>query len=500
MINQLNNFNELKGITNRLIHLGRLAAIFGFVFFTIREKAYSQTEFQAWGNITGIRVQGELMKFETSLRIVGNHWTSVTSTGKEQQSPMFSRDSGRQVVTTRLGGIGFTETISELGTGMTEVGIRYTAASDTTVTGAFFCLVLPLKDFSYGHLSFDQGKPIAVAALKQDSLGEMIVTSARIFRINTLKQQISIQCQEPGTLFIRRGSKNNEDALEIYFPLHLGRIVSGQTGEKTFILQATGTIDKNDIHLTLDIKHPGSEFAGLGGNFRIQNLKTDPQVIDYCLNNLRVAWGRVEMPWRYWQPEKNSDPVSLARDGHLDPHVQRAMEMAQKLQQRGIPIILTDWSAPDWAIIGKPVFSHRNGEPWGNPLNPDSLMAIYQSIADYIQYLQDQYGVYVRFFSFNESDLGIYIRQTGDQHAELIKGLGKYFLSRGLKTKILLGDNSDATTYTFIDPALHDVSTHPYIGAVSFHSWRGWETEVLSHWAADAKLIKSSVDCRRRQY
>jgi hypothetical protein len=102
--------------------------------------------------------------------------------------------------------------------------------------------------------------------------------------------------------------------------------------------------------------------------------------------------------------------VAIAKSGHPDPHVQRAMEMAAKLQQLHIPIILTDWSAPDWAIIGKPVFQHRNGQPWGNPLNPDSLPEIYKSIADYIQYLQDQYGVAVRFFSFNESDLGIYIR------------------------------------------------------------------------------------------
>jgi O-glycosyl hydrolase len=199
------------------------------------------------------------------------------------------------------------------------------------------------------------------------------------------------------------------------------------------------------------------------------------------------------MPWRYWQPEKNKDPLAAARSGRLDPHVQQAMEMAKKLQQKGIPIILTAWSAPDWAVIGKPKFSHQKNEPWGNPLNPDSLQYTYKSITAYIQYLQEHYGAQIRFFSFNESDLGIYIRQTGIQHDELIKGLGKYFLQHGLKTKILLGDNSDATTYSFIDPALHDTAAYPYIGAVSFHSWRGWETETLSRWAAAARKINLSL-------
>jgi hypothetical protein len=489
MIKHFNSLIDLRGITNKLIQQGRIAVISGFILFSIIAKAFSQTELQAWGNITGIRVEGQLMEFETSLRIVGDQWSWIHSTGKELQSPVFSRDGDRQVVITTLDGIKLNEAITDIGYGRSKVTIQFTASADTSVAGAFFCLSFPQKDFSHGHIIIDKEKPLDIVSLNQDNMAKRVGTSVREFSINAAKRKINIQCGEPEELFIRQKAKTSEEFLEVYFPLHLGKLMAGQTGEKTFTLQTTGLIDKNPVRITLDTRHPGRAFAGLGGNFRIQNLKTDPQVIDYCLNNLRVAWGRVEMPWRYWQPEKESNPISLARDGHLDPHVQRAMEMAQKLQERGIPVILTDWSAPNWAIIGKPVFSHRNSEPWGNPLNPDSLTAIYQSIADYIQFLQEQYGVRIRFFSFNESDLGIYIRQTGEEHAELIKGLGKYFLARGLKTKILLGDNSDATTYAFIDPALKDTSTHPYIGAVSFHSWRGWETEILSRWAADATQL-----------
>ncbi|RYE53741.1 MAG: hypothetical protein EOP48_13750, partial [Sphingobacteriales bacterium] len=74
--------------------------------------------------------------------------------------------------------------------------------------------------------------------------------------------------------------------------------------------------------------------------------------------------------------------------------------------------------------------------------NPTALLEIYKSITDYILYLKAHYGVEVSMFSFNESDLGINIRQTGEEHAQLIKGLGAYFASKGLKTKLLLGDNS----------------------------------------------------------
>ncbi len=466
------------------------AIIFLLIFSLFIQDSYGQTELQAWGNITGIRVQGELMSFESSLRVVGNQWSSVTATGKEQQSPKFSRDSiGWQVVSTKLGGISFTERVIDISKNEAAVAIKFSSARDTSVLGLFFCISLPLDDYGQGTISFGTEKPLPVSALKKGASGEWTKASATKLSVSSTERQIEIQWVKPAQVIIQKGPGEKNQMIEIYLPLQTGKLRAGLSDERDFTIRTTGHIDKKDIHLVLDASKSGSEFAGFGGNFRIQNLKTDPEVIDYCLNNMRVAWGRVEMPWRFWQPEKNMDPVSIAKEGKLDSRVQRAMLMAQKLQQRGIPIILTAWSAPDWAIIGKAHFFHQSGEPWGNPLNPDSLSFIYQSIADYIQYLQDQYSVQVSFFSFNESDLGIYVRQTGEQHANLIQELGKYFLTRGLKTKILLGDNSDATTYAFIDPALKDVSTHPYIGAVSFHSWRGWETELLSKWAAASREI-----------
>jgi hypothetical protein len=489
MKRRLNDTNLKYGVIWQK-YFALLPFLFCFVFSAGIENSYGQTELQAWGNITGIRVQGELMGFETSLRAVGNKWSSITATGKEAQSPKFNRDIlGRQVVNTRLGGISFTEMVTDLLEGEASIVIQFTSARDTTGTSLFFCISLPLSDYGQGTISLDKMKPFLISGIKTDSSGEWMKTTSAKIRISSVLRQMDIRLQEADEVIIHQVSERNDQKLEIYLPIQSGNLSAGQSGQKTYIIKTTGHIDKRDIHMVMDTSRPGREFAGLGGNFRIQNLKTDPEVIEYCLNNMRVAWGRVEMPWRFWQPEKNVDPVTAAKSGKLDVHVQRAMDMAQKLQQRGIPIILTAWSAPDWAIIGKARFIHQPGEPWGNPLNPDSLMFIYQSIADYIQYLQDQFDVQISFFSFNESDLGIYVRQTGEQHDDLIKGLGKYFLSRGLKTKILLGDNSDATTYTFIEPALHDISAHPYIGAVSFHSWRGWETGLLSQWATASREI-----------
>ena len=112
----------------------------------------------------------------------------------------------------------------------------------------------------------------------------------------------------------------------------------------------------------------GRPFAGLGGNFRIQNPKVDPEVIDYCLKNLRVAWGRVEMPWSSWQPDLSVDPSALDTS-KLNIRVRRAMEMAQKLNRMNIPVILTAWFPPAWAAEGQLQFRPTPEGIWGNPLN-----------------------------------------------------------------------------------------------------------------------------------
>ena len=106
-----------------------------------------------------------------------------------------------------------------------------------------------------------------------------------------------------------------------------------------------------------------------------------------------------------------------------------------------------------------------------------------KSIGSYLIFLRDHYGAEPELFSFNESNLGIDVRQTPQDHAEAIKILGTYFQSLGLKTKMLLGDTSDALALNFIKPALNDPQAIPFIGAVSFHSWRGATNPQYQRWA-----------------
>jgi hypothetical protein len=452
-------------------------------------EAFAQTEVEPWGNITGIRVQGQLFEFETSLRVVGKDWTKLHATAKEEQNPKYHREGKTQLVSTRIDSLYFNERVADGEPGNAVVTIDFMPRADTTLAGVYFVIRIPKNDYAGASVKLN-AKWVGLNTLKANTENEYLNDNTQTIEIKSLNHFFKLTLDEATTVSLRGDtSKLHHGDYLLYLPIVQGDIKQGQGIVKTYNLQASGKIDNAPVTLKINTLQSGRLFAGFGGNFRIQNPKTDPQVIDYSLNNLRVAWGRVEMPWRFWQPVKDSDPTENAKDNKLHPAVQKAMEMAQRLSKMKIPVILTAWSAPDWAIEGTPRFRHKPGEPWGNPLNYNNINAAYKSIADYIVYLHNAYGVDVKLFSFNESDLGINIRQTGLQHADLIKGLGAYFVSRGLKTKLLLGDNSDATTYEFIYPAMADPAARQFIGAISFHSWRGWETSTLQKWADAAKKM-----------
>jgi len=454
------------------------------VFFV--QPVFGQTEAEPWGNITGIRIDGQLMAFESNISVVQKDWAQVTATAKEKQRPKYSRKGDAQIISSNIDSLYFTETVTDSGKGAANVLINLKSRADMPLEGVYYSFLLPENVYGNGNIQLDNLKPVAFTSA---SLHTYLQTPAMSIQFITKNQQLKIYFETPVTIIVKNNQDKDKKIIQIFIPLQAGTLANGQTVSKAFSIQASGLTDKKPVQLTLNTKITGRTFEGLGGNFRLQNPAVDPQVINYCLENLRVAWGRVEMPWRFWQPSIDTSGTDAAKAGRLNPRVQKAMEMAQRLYKMGMPVILTAWFPPAWAIVGSPKFRPGPDNVWGNPLDHAKTDQIYKSIADYIQYLKDQYGVEITDFSFNESDLGINIRQTGQEHAELIKGLGAYFVTRGLKTKLLLGDNSDANTYTFIDPAINDPATHPYIGAVSFHSWRGWDSTTLQIWADAATKL-----------
>ena len=449
------------------------AALCALVFAASVQPVHAQAEVMAWGNLEGMRLEGQLIPFETSLCALAPDGGEVARTAKERQRPRFSRAGNRRTVTTSLRSFSITKVTEDTGPGTATVAVTVSADSAASAGGSF-CVDLP--------------RPASRAA-EVELIGRTRtagVTQARGFRV-TRPHRLEVRFAEPAPVSVstvkRQGTEWTRVAVGILPP----GAQAGATARNTFAIAASGPIDRSPVQITLDASRPGRSFAGLGGNFRIQNPTLDPKVIQYNLENLRLAWGRVEMPWRLWHPEQSVEPWKLPPE-QLNPRVRAAMEMARDLARRNIPVIVSVWFPPDWAAIGE-VRSEHPGGVRGNQLNPAQMERTYESIYQYLAYLKKHYGVETAMFSFNESDLGIDVRQTAEEHRDFIKGFGAYVAARGLMTRMLLGDTSDANPTDFIRPAMQDPAAWPFIGGVSFHSWRGWSDELLRFWGDAAKKL-----------
>lgn len=423
------------------------------------------SEVMAWSNITGIRVEGELVDFESSLRI-GVPGGKMEATAREKQNKIqYKREGSTQFTTTPMHGAVISQKVTDVDNSTVQINWNVEALENLK-EGAYFCLDFAPKNY-------------ADAKIKTSGKNINIVSSNRKIDIK-FNQAVKVETRQ-------------ENGHKVIYVTLLPSLKKGVTSSLSATMKVACQPDHETVSIQIKPDQPGRVFTGFGGNFRIQNVQKDPEVIDYCLDNLRVAFGRVEFPWARWDKEgENAD------------HIKRSAQMAQTLKAKGMPVIVSCWFPPEWAGTKT---TRSDGTAVAYALKPDKKARIYESMASYLIFLKKKYGVEADYFSFNESDLGIDVVFTPEEHRDFIKEFGQFLADKGLKTLLLLGDNSDATTFDFIVPTLNDSSAHKYVGAISFHSWRGCDDLTLEKWAKASRdmnvpLIvgEGSTDAAAHQY
>ncbi|MGO9203870.1 MAG: hypothetical protein ACLQM8_25400 [Limisphaerales bacterium] len=495
---------------NTLHHL-TVASLFLLGSWNI--ELFGQAECAAPGNLRGIRVDGELMAFSTSIRAV------ISTAADESQGSrgrgvggQFSRDGGALIVNGSLtGGAGrgagpggggrgrgrggapaagasYRATYKDVAPGTVDAEIQITSRTNTPMQGVFFTIALPGDDYASGSVQMlapasGVETPLALTTSPFATGTNLYLRALAPLRVVAARRQIELSFPGPAGVIIREVRNRGNSDIEVSFPLSLGDLTNAQNVRAAFTIKATGEVDKSPARLVVDPSQPGRKYDGIGGNFRIQS-PADAAQIQYNLDHLRVAWGRVAMPLDRWQPSEDVDPVEAATTNTVNTSVREAMEMAQKLARKNIPTVISIWSAPGWALA-----AGGGGRGGRARINPEKWDKVCKSIGSYLEYMKKNYDAEAVLFSFNESDMGINVLQSPQEHAEAIKRLGAYFVSRGLKTRVLLGDTGNPTGDKFVDVALADPDAAKYIGAVSFHSWNSGTTAQYTHFSQAARKL-----------
>ncbi|MHC1767977.1 MAG: hypothetical protein AB9869_27515 [Verrucomicrobiia bacterium] len=484
----------------------------------------AETVFTPWGNVIGMRVKGELVEFEAGLRIVREDWSGFSSAVKYLQRPKYSRMGRQRTVSSSIERLQFKASVHDTAPGEAVLELETTGPDALKEASVYLCVDLPAHNFGGGTLAVLGGGSEARITLNDSppsSRKDYLETRGRQVRIAGARQTLEISFEEPLVVRVRRDASdrpthlNDPKVNQVFvapvkganpsYQVYLKPLESvGATAFPRITFKATADPDPDPVRLELDASHPGQPFDGIGGNFRLQFPSTDPAVTRYNLEHLPLAWGRVEMPWSDWDPEENSQPLEAARSGRVHPRVHAAMAMAQTLSRKGMPVIVSAWFPPRWArAVNQPPGLR------GTALDSAKLPRIRNSLADYLVYLQEQYGVEAVLLSFNEPETGVEVRQTADEHALFVETMGAELAQRNLRTRMLLGDTAHGTAAAlrFLGPSLENPKVRHQVGAVGFHTWRGCTPEELRQWSDAARhlgvpllVTESGPDARLHEY
>ena len=176
-----------------------------FFFCLTGIAAHGQVEVEPWGNITGIRMEGQLMEFESSIRVVGKDWGSVNSTGKEKQHPHYTREGKAQIVSTQIDNLNVTEVIEDQGPGMAKVKIVVKALAEARMTGVFFSIVLPIEHYGGGSLQLIDPTSVPLGQPEPSEQEEYLHATGKGITCSSRDRSLEVRFEESASIIATQG-------------------------------------------------------------------------------------------------------------------------------------------------------------------------------------------------------------------------------------------------------------------------------------------------------
>ncbi|HNY40506.1 MAG TPA: hypothetical protein PKJ41_08920 [Bryobacteraceae bacterium] len=447
----------------------------------------------ATGHVVALLYRGQDAPVRTDLILADKGWTrSIGLSSSESLSVTRGEESvwqGRLPLDPHHK-LQFRQSVSEVD-GRLRIALEYTALQDLDAQGLYFRINIPWQEFSGGTaeigsrwVTLPNKRPVN-ASLLSSSASELRVLSpsGNLWWSAALNRALHVNLQDKST--------DAQMNFAFWISLHSGSMAAGTHSSVTIDLSLDGIPDASQAHLSIQSDSRRYLFHGFGGNYAFQ---IESPVTDYTLEHIHSHWARTEITLIDWEPEHEGGSTAGTRSARMieqdrpGTRLRREFELMRRLKDKSISFIASVWRLPAWMLTGR-----GTKGPWGTQRTIDPAMFddLVESIAAYMMYARDQYGVEPDLFSCNEPDLGICILFTPEEHRDAIIRIGSRFAALGLRTRMLLGDTSHARgTHTYALPAAEDPVALQYCGAISFHSWNGATPEQYQAWADLAERLQ----------
>lgn len=439
------------------------------------------------GVVSGLFAAGDLHALTATWRVPARGWDRLFAPGEAREVET-GRDGAAQ---TWRGLVGeganqyrFDQRLTDAG-GVVTIALNITAVAGGDSEGVFFWLDLPLADYAGGTATLvAAGEPSAVMPVEQPERRHFLSGEAAGARLASAdgarRLEVGFSRAIPVTIQDTREWQGTTYTLFARFGESLA---TGESASLTVTLTPGGVPDTSPARLTIDPANERYRLGGIGGNYC---FNIESPVTQYTLANLRQNWVRVELTGNEWEPENdNDDPTDLdlaklAANDTEGSNLRREFLLARQIQDLGYPYVASTWLMPEWIYTDPGRGPQAHGRVIAREMWPEML----ELVGGYLLYAKQQYGVEPDLFSFNEPDWGVRVKFTPEEHRDAINAFGAWFEAHGLKTRLLLGDVTNARdTHRYCLPALEDPAARRYIGAIAFHSWGGGTREQYEAWA-----------------
>ncbi len=360
-----------------------------------------------------------------------------------------------------------------------EIELRIKAESNMALEGIFFWVQMPVDLFAggWGTLKTEGGWPTGISLPAQEPYHTHVLGTSDATLVNIQGPQgtpeLTMRLARPHKVQIQDDRQWNRPNYGALVEMHEGSLAAGQTVSLNISLTLLGRIDRAPATLTLNADSGSQSFNGMGGNYC---FGIDSPQVDYTLDNLQVTFARTQMSLDLWEPHNDDDNPSRISWGQFlandrpGTKLRREFELAQRLQEKGIPLCVSLWYLPHW-MYENPELDRNT---IGRRVERDGWDELIESMGSYLLYLRRRYRVEPALVSVNEPDLGVHVKLTADEYAEFLLLLNAFLNEQQLKTKILLGDVSNPRhAFDYVESVTESKAALTNAGAVGFHTWGG---------------------------
>jgi hypothetical protein len=327
-----------------------------------------------------------------------------------------------------------------------------------------------------------------------DALKSVVFASAREPRAT-----IEVNAADPRTGVVQDNRAFNGQSYGVFTQMRNGPMQRGEVAEQTLTIRASEAPMRIAYKLVTEAADPARPpFTGIGGNF-VYGI--DSAATRKSLETFELPWVRVGVELAEWEPTNdNADPNAWDATHGVQRDVpggklRKRFELDRELFNRAPPgrFIASVWYLPEW-LYAEPM---PNGQ-WRDRAGtvPEGRWPeLIECVTSYLLHMKERYGVEPALFSFNESDMGVYLKLNADETRRLTILLGEAFAKARLSTKLLLGDSADPTEgLKQIAPTLADADAMKHVGALAFHAWRKYDHRWIDVAAkANLPLLVSEV-------